>query len=126
MRYYAGQALPGGETRSAELAGNALASLLGTELAPGTFNVSLIDAVDLGPPDMETTHYRLWRCSVATESMVSQETQALDGWVLKMAGEAQPSNFLEIISPIMLRSALKMENWPAFPVEIGLHWGEGA
>lgn len=120
MKYHAGQALPGGEERTFSLDYREISEALGESVTAGTLNVALVDDADLGPPDKVSAYYRFWACEIATEGMIERDEPGYPGWVIKVKGEGLPSNFVEILSPVHLRTALKKTNWPAFPVEIGL------
>jgi len=37
-----------------------------------------------------------------------------------VTGENYPSNLAEVLSHVHIRTALKMNNWPSFPVELSL------
>ena len=124
--YYTGKALPGSETRADELADSGLAHVLQTDLAPGTFNVMLTEAPPLGEPDAEHGPYRLWACQVSTAGMIERDEPPYPGWILRVVDEYLPSEFVEIISPVHLRTAMNCQHWPAFPVEVALNSGKAA
>ena len=124
MRYYVGKAIPGEERRSETLDTEALSQALQESLAPGTFNVSLTDTPDLGLPDLRVVPYSLWACRISTTSMIERDAEGLRGWIIRVDGEAFPSYFVEIIAPNHLRTAMKRQNFPTFPVEIALNCGK--
>ncbi len=119
-RYFAGKAQPGSETRADELKNTGLGWRLREKLCPGTFNVALMETPSIGEPDLIVGPYRLWECRVATLGMVERNELGIPGWVIRAEDEHLPGHFVEVISPHCIRKALKMENWPAFPVEIEL------
>lgn len=126
MKFFAGKAQPGSETRAVELAKTGLGHYLGVKLAPGTFNVSLMDDPNLGDTWLKWALYKLWPCEVATPDMVRRDEPGLPGWVIRVDAERLPGYFVEIISPHHLRTELKMGKWPSFPVEVGLNCSEQA
>ena len=123
-RYYAGKAQTGAETRSTELRNSGLDQALGVDLWPGTLNVALKDDLRLGRPDVVHGPYHLWKCETATADMVYRNETGFTGWLIRIDGEELPSHFVEVISQFCLRKALKIQNHPSFPVEIGLNCHE--
>lgn len=121
MRYYAGKAQTGSETRALELADTGLGRRLGVRLSPGTFNIALMESPVLGDPDFRHGPYACWRCAVSTRSMIERDEEGFQGWVLRVDGERLPDHFVEVISQTHLRTALNMEHWPSFPVELALN-----
>lgn len=121
MIHYAGQAIPGSEERSRTLDHAMLESALDVSIAPGTFNVSLMADIELGNPTVLVGDYTLWPCTVSTSGMIERNETGVPGWVIRDARECVPGNFVEVISAFHVRSALKMDKWPAFPVEISLN-----
>lgn len=126
MIYYAGQAIPGNEQRAQTLNMGALSLATQDELVAGTLNVVLLASPELGRLDLRIPPYHLWPCQIASEEMIRDEVEGYSGWVIRVDGEPIIDHFLEVIAPIHLRTAMKRQNWPSFPVEVALYCGEGA
>lgn len=116
--YHAGKALPGEERRTFTLDYREIADAIGTVTA-GTLNVFFHLDLEIGPPAITTKHYQFWPCSVSTEGMIRRDEPGFPGWAIRVLGEKNPPNFIEVLSPIHIRTALKKTNWPDFPIEVG-------
>ena len=119
MEYYAGKALPGEERRTFTLDYREIADAIGT-VAAGTFNAFLYEDLELKAPPIITEHYALWPCELATEGMIRRDEPGIPGHIIRVRGESLPANFVEILSPVHIRTSLKKTNWPGFPIEVAL------
>lgn len=122
--YYAGQAQPGSEERGHTWPWEWMRDKMEAQLFPGTFNVTLMDEVDLGFVKAEHIgrNFVIYPCRVATPEMVTRDEFVL-GWIIREKDEDLPGHFVEIISEMNLRTCFGREQWPAFPVEIGIDDG---
>ncbi len=119
-KYLAGKAIPGSEERTFNLNYAAIVDALGESMVAGTFNIALDEDLEPGRPDIVAANYRFWRCEVATSGMIEKDEPGIPGYLIKVMGENYPSNLAEVLSHVHIRTALKMNNWPSFPVELSL------
>ena len=117
MNYIPGKAMPGEELRAHTLDYREITELIGTVCA-GTLNVLLDQDLPPRPPDHTTEHYKLWECKLSTAAMIEADEPGFPGWIIQVQGEHFPANFIEVLSPIHLRTALKKTNFPSFPIEV--------
>lgn len=119
MKHYAGKALPGEELRTKTLDYREITETIGT-VVPGTLNAFFDDDLELGPPAHFTEHYEFWPCEIATVGMIRRGEPSIPGHIIRVLGENFPPNFIEVLSPVHIRTSLKKTNFPAFPIEISL------
>ncbi len=120
--YITGKCVPGSEKRSDELDYDAINSLVGLNIYPGTFNIQLdcdFPYKRLSLP-ISTDRYRLYICGVGTERSIRDNLPPVPGWVLEDESEPTPDFFVEVISIFNIRKQLKIENWPSTKVQLSL------
>ncbi len=120
VKYCAGKALPGEERRAFTLDYKEIAEAVGTVTA-GTLNVFFHLDLDIGAAFLTTEHYHFWPVTVSTKGMIERDEPGIPGWGIRVLGEKFPPNFIEILSPIHIRTALKKTNWPDFSIEVAFH-----
>ena len=120
MSGFAGKALPGGELRGKELDFEEIEKAVNAPIYPGTFNISLMEAIDF-QAKIVTERYSLVPCRLFTTGMIERDEPGIPGWVIRVNNESLPANFVEVVSPHHIRRLLKKTNWPSFPIEIMLN-----